>query len=166
MGQILSFSYLMDITWDYFTSFFILYPLINSSNLFKKRDTGDRDYCVYIWMYRRIVYYIGEGRENRCITHKNDLLERVIGPGWICVMFAVGLTKMEGCILEAWLLSIITNRAFTQRGQTVWDGKSLINKQREYTYKGVKFEQLFKEYLNLDNGNNDWETFRRQINYY
>ena len=52
-------------------------------------------------MYNGIVYYIGEGIENRCITHKNDLLDKVLSPGWICIIFAIGITKMEGCILEA-----------------------------------------------------------------
>lgn len=154
----------MGITWDNFTSFYLLYPLINVSNLFKKRDTGNRNCCVYVWMFKGIVYYIGEGLKERYIKHKNDLLKSVLGPGWVCIILATGITKMEGCILEAWMLSTVTTRTFTSKGQTVWDGSSLINKQREYTYKGRRFEELFEEYLNLDNGNNDWEAFRRQIN--
>jgi hypothetical protein len=30
----------------------------------------------------------------------------------------------------------------------------------------VSYEVLFEEYLNLDNGNNYWETFRREVNGY
>jgi hypothetical protein len=58
------------------------------------------------------------------------------------------------------------NRRLSKRGSYKWDGVSLINKQQERTYEGVKYEILFDEYLNLDDGNNYWETFRREINYY
>jgi hypothetical protein len=73
---------------------------------------------------------------------------------------------MECCILEAKLLDMVEYRTFTKRGQYTWDGVSLINKQREYKYKGILFEDLFEQYLNLDNGNKYWETLWRKINHY
>lgn len=154
------------INWNNFCGMYLLYPLLNlNDKLFKKRDSEIRDCCVYAWMYNGIVYYIGEGRIDREIKHQRDLLSRVIGPGWICVIITSNLTKKEGCIIEAYLLRT-TTRTFSTRGQYIWDGVSLINKQREFTYKGVSYEVLFEEYLNLDNGNNYWETFRRQIDCY
>jgi hypothetical protein len=48
----------------------------------------------------------------------------------------------------------------SRKGQRVWDGVSLINKRREWSH-----EKLIEKNLKLD-GNNDWETLRREINGY
>jgi hypothetical protein len=59
----------------------------------------------------------------------------------------------------------LSKRKLAKTGVSTWDGESLINKRREVNYnKEISFEQLFHKYLNLDNGNNYWEAFRRQIN--
>lgn len=141
--------------------------------IFKQRDEvwsdSKKDYCVYIWCRHGVVYYIGEGLfrstcwwKDRPFDHKNDTVSSIIDSHWKCEIIASGLTKKECCILEAYLLKI-AQRNLTEKGQYMWDGKSLINKQREYTYRGRSYEELFKEYLNLD-GNNCWETLRRKIN--
>lgn len=153
--------------YKYFYGFYVLFPLIDlTDKLFKKRSAGKRNHCVYMWMYNNVIYYIGEGTNDRPFKHENDLLSTLIDEGWECFILAANLTKMECCILEAKLLSMVKYRTFSRRGEYTWDGVSLINKQRERKYKGVLFEDLFEQYLNLDNGNKCWKALWREINHY
>ena len=152
---------------EYTTLYNVLFSSFNPKEIFRKRDdSGERRYCVYLWMYRGIIFYIGEGLKNRPFTHVGDLVANTIDSDWTCVILATNITKLEACIMEAKLLSLVENRTFTRRGQYVWDGVSLMNKQREYYYKGVSYRSLFKEYLNLNDGSNYWRNLRSKINNY
>lgn len=119
-----------------------------------------------MWMYKGIIFYIGEGLTDRPFTHYGDIVANTIDSDWTCVILASNLTKMEACIMEAKLLSLVEDRTFTRRGQYVWDGVSLMNKQREYKYKGISYRYLFEEYLNLNDGSNYWKDLKFQINKY
>ena len=155
----------MKYRWGRFLGYNVLFPNLKIS--FKKRDEiGERDCCVYLWMYKGRIFYIGEGLNNRPFTHSDDALSLVIDSDWTVIIVAYNITKMEACIIESKLLSLVENRSFMKRGQYEWDGVSLLNKQRERKYRGVPYEYLFEEYLNLDNWNNYWEAFRREINGY
>ena len=85
------------------------------------------------------------------------MLCKTIDPSWICEILCFGLTSKEAHIIEAYLLQL-SNRTFSKFRTYAWDGQSLINKKRER-----KYERMIEEYLNLD-GNNYWETLRREIN--
>ena len=145
--------------------------------IFKKRDRDwfnlDRDFCVYVWKDPSgLIQYIGMGRYyqgelysvtlwkiSRPFMHKNDLLSNVISDSWICEILCYGCSNKEAHIIEAQLITLC-DRPLSKRGQTKWDGVSLINKRRER-----KYENMIEEYLSLD-GNNYWETLRREINGY
>ena len=154
--------------------FLVKFWSLDLNVIFKKRDAdwfnSDRNYCIYLWCRHGVAHYIGEGRldtkfwqEGRPFNHKDDMLTNTIGKKWKCEILACGLSKKEAGIIEAYLLKN-NNRTLSKRNQYTWDGVSLINKQREYTYKGERYEELFEKYLNLDNGNNYWEALRRKIN--
>ncbi len=68
-------------------------------------------------MYNNVIYYIGEGTNDRPFKHENDLLSTLIDEGWECFILAANLTKMECCILEAKLLSMVKYRTFSRRGE-------------------------------------------------
>ncbi len=150
---------------------------LDLNQIFRKRDKDwweNRDYCVYVWKKNGIIHYIGKGKfdetywqDARPFIHKLDTLANTIDSSWTCSILAWGLTNKESRILEAYLIKEASlERNLSKIGAYKWDGKSLINKRRERTYKGVCFEQLYEEYLNLDNGNNYFKTFRRQVNGY
>lgn len=146
-----------------FLGYNVLFPLFNGIRLLRKRDKeGIRNCCVYLWTTTGIVYYIGEGVHSRPFDHDGDLVSDVIDSDWTCIILVYNVTKLEACIIEAKLLSMVQNRTFTRRGIYIWDGESLLNKQREYHYRGVSYEYLFKEYLN--NGNYYWKALWREIN--
>lgn len=124
-------------------------------------------------MKNGIIYYIGQGwyteikwEESRPFhLDCDDMLTNTIDSSWSCIIISSGLTKFEARLLEAYLISLYDGE-LSKPGNYVWDGKSLINKHREYTYKGVKFEAVYDYYLNLKDGNNYFETFRRKVNNY
>lgn len=148
--------------------------MLDLKGVFKSRDLDDddRDFCVYIWKLKNNCFYIGEGRWREEDWQKGrpfhinqkDLLSLNLDARWECVVLANGLTKKEACVLEAYLLNIV-ERPFTKRGSYTWDGVSLINKQHECFYKGVSYDILAEQFLNLD-GNYCWEIIRREINGY
>lgn len=148
----------------------IVFRNLDLNEVFRLRDKdwfAEHEYYVYLWKLFSKVHYIGKGKGNRFDDHKGDMLEKTIDDRWICEIIAWGLTNKEARMLEAMLIKIACEeRNLSRRGTYLWDGKSLINKRRELTYKGVSYEVLFEEYLNLDNGNNYWETFRREVNGY
>ena len=119
------------------------------------------------------IYYIGQGiwDDNywQCSRpfhlNSNDLLSNTIDSSWTCIIIANGLTIVEARLIESYLISLYDGD-LSSIGSFVWDGKSLINKHREYRYRGLEFEKMYNKYLNLEDGNNFWETFRRQINGY
>lgn len=145
-----------------------LRSLIIADNFNKVIEWEDprRDYSVYVWRHKQtgIIYYIGKGvfingkwHLCRIILHRDDLLANTINPEeWIGEVWFEGLSENQAFAAEAYLISIC-NRKRSRRGLRVWDGSSLINKRRE-----KKHERLIKKYLKLD-GNNDWETLRREI---
>ena len=124
-------------------------------------------------MKNDVIYYIGQGWFTEVNWQKgrpfhsdcNDLLRSVLDESWTCVIISWGLTTFEARLLEAYLISLYDGE-LTAPGSKTWDGVSLINKHREYGYKGHTFEQEFSKYLNLEDGNNYWETFRRKVNNY
>lgn len=119
------------------------------------------------------IYYIGQGwftevnwQEGRPFHSEcDDLLRTVLDKSWTCVIISWGLTTFEARLLEAYLISLYDGE-LTKPGSKTWDGESLINKHREYRYKGHVFEEEYSKYLNLKDGNNYWETFRRKVNNY
>ena len=151
--------------------FWTIFRNLDLNLIFKKRDKDwfnlDRDFCVYTWKdIKGCVQYVGMGRywdiENkwyfsRPFSHTKDMLCKTIDPSWICEILCFGLTSKEAHIIEAYLLQL-SNRTFSKFRTYAWDGQSLINKKRER-----KYERMIEEYLNLD-GNNYWETLRREIN--
>lgn len=158
--------------------FWVKFRCLDLNVAFKNRDVDwfncDRDFCTYIWKDQNgQIQYIGMGRYwdlykygfdkwswSRPFVHKNDLLKNTISNDWICEILFMGCTSKEAHIIEAYLIQLC-ERSLSKIGQYVWDKVSLINKKRER-----KYERMFKEYLNLDNGNNYWETLRREINGY
>lgn len=159
----------------HYLGFWTEFHNLDLSIIFKKRDrdwNANHDYCVYMWKHNNRVHYIGKGKfqmefwqDARPFIHKHDTLAYTLDSSWTCMILAWGLTDKEARILEAKLIGL-NERKFSKTGTYKWDGESLINKRRELTYKGVSYEVLFEEYLNLDNGNNYWETFRREVNGY
>lgn len=158
--------------------FLVKFRCLDLNVAFKNRDVDwfncDRDFCTYVWKDQNgLIQYIGMGRYwnlykygfdkwswSRPFNHKNDLLKNTISNDWICEILFMGCTSKEAHIIESYLIQLC-ERSLSKIGQYVWDGVSLINKKRE-----KKYERMFKEYLNLDNGNNYWETLRREINGY
>ena len=139
---------------------------------FKEKDESKdedvnlaRKYIVYAWKRYGRINYFGKGTMDRPFTHKNDMLSNTIDSHWKCEIIADHLTEKEACVLEAYLISIC-DRPLSKRGSYVWDGKSMINKQNEFTYKGEDLRDLSKKLLNIDNGNNYWEAIRRKANGY
>ena len=152
----------------------MFFLLLDLGFIFKKRDrswTSKHDRCVYVWMKDGRIYYIGQGwfkeinwQEGRPFhLDSDDMLTNTIDESWTCVILSWGLTKFEARLLESYLISLYTGKLST-KGSYEWDGKSLMNKHRERKYKGVVFENVYQEYLNLEDGNNYWETFRRKVN--
>ena len=156
--------------------FWVEFRSLKVDVLFKKRDNWkngndnpDHDFCVYGWLSPwGKFYYHGMGRYReidwthcRAVSHYHDMVDNTVNEDWVCVIFCVGLTSLEAHIMEAQMIlfALETNR-LSKRGQYVWDRESLINKRQER-----KYERMIEEYLNLD-GNNDWETLRREINGY
>lgn len=108
-----------------------------------KRDSGL--YFIYDECSRLV--YIGEGVTTidlvsgepklRAASHKQniygtELVCKYVRPGWTIKIIAYGLTKLEGCILEAYFIreELKKGRKLTQIGATEWDGDSLMNKNR------------------------------------
>ena len=129
---------------------------IGVTKIFKTREeSSDRGYCVYIFENQmKIACYYGMGRyydltshkmtewkKSRPFNHRNDNLAKVIGPGWTCRIYAMGLTKTEAHIIEA-ILILNAKRPLSKIGQD-WDGVSLINKRRER-----KYERMINVYIN------------------
>lgn len=151
--------------------FWTIFRNLDLNLIFKKRDRDwfniDRDFCVYVWKDPNgRIQYIGMGRyyeDNwtncRPLNHNNDMLTNTITTEWTCEILFYGASSLEAHIVEAHIITL-SNRNRSHRGQYVWDGESLINKKRE-----KKYERMIEEYLNLD-GNNYWETIRREINGY
>lgn len=165
---------LVSIKKRHYLGFWTEFQNLDLSKIFRKRDKdwlASRDYCVYVWKKNESILYIGKGKFNidywedaRPFIHILDMLANTIDPSWTCSILAWGLTNKESRILEAYLIKTASfKRKLSKKGVYKWDGESLINKRIERTYKGIKFEQLYEEYLNLDNGNYYWETFRRQV---
>lgn len=141
--------------------------------MFKKRfRREDSDHCLYVWKYNGRIFYVGCGKwnwrywYNSRPFHTNccDLLSNTIDKHWTCEVIT-GISLKEAKILEAKYISLYEG-TLSPWGSMSWDGKSLINKRRELTYNKVRYEVLFKRYLNLEDGSNYWETVRRQINGY
>lgn len=143
---------------------------LDFKSLLKKRErnwfNSDHDFCVYGWKAPNgDFYYIGMGRYKdidwehcRAVSHNGDLLCFTITPEWECIIFCYGGTSLECHVIEAQLIKWSAEvKGLTKRGKKVWDAESMINKRHERTY-----ERMIEEYLNLD-GNNDWETLRREI---
>ena len=95
----------------------------------------------------------------------DDMLRNTIDNSWTCVILSWGLTVFEARLLESYLISLYDGK-LSNPGSKEWDGESLINKHREYQYKGHIFKEEYSQYLNLEDGNNYWETFRRKVNNY
>jgi len=159
----------------HFLGFWTYFLLLDLDGLLKKRDADlnafNCNYCVYTWKKNGIIHYIGQGyfkvsswETGRPFVHTDDLLSKTIDSSWTCEIISWGLTQKEARIIESFLINL-SKRKLAKTGVSTWDGESLINKRREVNYnKEISFEQLFHKYLNLDNGNNYWEAFRRQIN--
>lgn len=140
--------------------------LVDVSKLFKKRDIEhwDRDFCTYIFEDESgKTVYIGKGRyydvlkyskgkwlSSRPFKHRKDLLIRCLNENWTCRIVAMGLTSIEACVFEAYLIAN-SGRTLTKKGAKEWDRCSLINKKREREQ-----EKKIVEYLNIDNGNYTW----------
>ena len=154
--------------------FWVYFLLLDLDKIFKKRDknwNAKHDRCVYVWVKDSVIYYIGQGwfREidwqNGRPFHLdcNDMLTNTIDESWTCVILSWGLTMFEARLWESKLIDLYEGD-LSKPGAYVWDGKSLMNKKRERSYKGIVFETVYDDYLNLEDGNNYWETFRRKIN--
>lgn len=128
--------------------------LIDLNEVFKKRDIGDRDSCVYVFENEfGIPVYIGMGKyhqflpntskfwRSRPFTHKNDLFRKCLRPTWTCRIVACAMTSVEAHILESWMI-LADPKPLTKRGAEVWDGVSLINKNLE-----KRWWKYFNEYL-------------------
>ena len=159
---------------QHFLGFWVYFLLLDLDKLLKKRDKNwkaKRDYCVYLWMKNGQVFYIGEGwlKESDWQIGRpfhlgcDDLLTKTIDSSWTCTIVSWGLTRFEAQLIESYLQKLYKGE-LTKIGAEKWDGKSLINKRIERSYKGVIFENEYNNYLNLEDGNYYWETFGRQIN--
>ena len=133
-------------------------------NLFRSID-GNGGSIVYMWKWRGVVYYVGKGTWDRPFTHNGDIISRVVDSSWELIIVADGLTDEEACTLEAKLIRMAKkHRTLTAIGSYDWDGISLINKVTPRTYRGVEFEELFEQHLNLNDRN--WTDLERKLNYY
>ena len=103
-----------------------------------------------------IIYYIGQGWFNEINWQEgrpfhmdcDDMLRNTIDESWTCVIISWGLTKFEARLLEAYLINLYDGE-LSKPGTYKWDGKSLMNKHRERTYKGVVFESVY-DYLSTE----------------
>ena len=154
--------------------FWVYFLLLDLDKIFKRRYRNWNEKpnrCVYMWMKDEIIYYIGQGWYTEFYWQSSrpfhvdcdDMLTNTIDESWTCIIISSGLSVFEARLLEAYFISLYDGE-LSQKGTYVWDGKSLMNKHRERSYKGVVFENVYDYYLNLEDGNNFWETFRRKIN--
>lgn len=161
----------------HYLGYWVQFQNLDLNRIFRERDKdwlASREYCVYLWKKCYKIHYIGSGKfdlnfweDSRALTHEGDMLAYTIDSSWTCIILAWGLTKKESRILEAYLIEEASyERNLSKIGTYEWDGKSLINKRIERKYKRVPFKQLYDKYLNLDNGDYYFETFRRQVNGY
>ncbi len=133
-----------------------------SLNLFKNVDEKGHT-LVYMWKHYGRVHYIGKGLWDRPLKHTKDTLSRVLDPSWELIIVAENLTDAQACVLEAKLIRMAKKtRRLSVRGSYEWDGVSLINKVTPITYRGILFEDMFEQYLNLNDRN--WEQLEREIN--
>lgn len=143
---------------------FIIQFLHLGLNLFKNTEKSGNS-IVYMWKWRGIVRYIGKGVWDRPFTHSGDMLSRILDSSWELVIVAEGLTDQQACTLEAKLIRIAKKyRRLSVRGSYEWDGVSLINKITPRTYKGISFEDLFEQHLNLNDRN--WTELERELSNY
>lgn len=133
-----------------------------SLNLFKNVDEKGTT-SVYMWKWNGKIQYIGKGVKDRPFKHTKDILSRVLDPSWELIIVAENLTDAQACTLEAKLIRMAKKtRRLSVRGSYEWDGVSLINKVTPATYRGILFEDMFEQYLNLNDRN--WEQLEREIN--
>ena len=133
----------------------------------------DLNYCCYSYLAKKDLHnfligdlllklYTGSGRffdpnsfgldyffkHTRALTHKDEYFKNSINLTTtdICVVWALGISKMESLVLENWDLvrRINAGMKFTARGTNVWGRETLMNKQ--FVRVGNKWNELCKLY--------------------